>query len=71
MSDKIGRNDKCPYGSQLKYKKCCLESKLFEPEIVNSSDDNTIEEYDLMDELLYNIFLNNEDNWDEIILIND
>ena len=25
MSDKIGRNDPCPCGSGLKYKKCCLK----------------------------------------------
>ncbi|MDG1455480.1 MAG: SEC-C metal-binding domain-containing protein [Planctomycetota bacterium] len=24
MASKIGRNDPCPCGSELKYKKCCL-----------------------------------------------
>lgn len=26
MTSKIGRNDKCPCGSGLKYKKCCLRN---------------------------------------------
>ena len=25
-SNKIGRNEKCPCGSNLKYKKCCLNN---------------------------------------------
>ena len=24
MSNRIGRNQPCPYGSEVKYKKCCL-----------------------------------------------
>ena len=30
---KIGRNDKCPCGSGLKYKKCCLIKKTEEKKI--------------------------------------
>ena len=29
---KVGRNDPCPCGSGLKYKKCCLDKAMFEPE---------------------------------------
>lgn len=45
MSKKIGRNDKCPCGSQLKYKKCCLESKFYEPQIEITSDNESL--YDI------------------------
>lgn len=67
MSNKIGRNDKCPCGSQQKYKKCCLDSKIFEPEIVTSPEDYPFEEYNEMDELIYNIMVDIEDDWDETI----
>lgn len=54
---KIGRNQKCPCGSGLKYKKCCLKKeidelpplnftdfqKLFRNEITNKEFNNTIE----------------------------
>lgn len=30
MKRKIGRNDACPCGSGLKYKKCCMENEKFE-----------------------------------------
>ena len=32
---KIGRNDPCPCGSGTKYKKCCIDKALNEPEIEN------------------------------------
>ena len=31
---KIGRNDKCPCGSGKKYKKCCIDKKSFEEELI-------------------------------------
>ena len=31
MSNKIGRNDPCPCGSGLKYKKCCLDKEMTNP----------------------------------------
>ena len=34
MSKKIGRNDKCPCGSGLKYKKCCM-NKPDDPDYYN------------------------------------
>jgi len=37
MSNKVRRNDKCPCGSKLKYKKCCLESKIFETRNMNET----------------------------------
>ena len=33
MSKKIGRNDPCPCGSGLKYKKCCLGKTLSKSKI--------------------------------------
>ncbi len=36
-SDKIGRNDPCPCGSGLKYKKCCLGKPLTEPQPLTES----------------------------------
>ena len=32
---KIGRNDKCPCGSGLKYKKCCLIKDVEESQLLN------------------------------------
>ena len=39
MSNKIGRNELCPCGSGLKYKKCCIDKsqdQLFEEMIERS-----------------------------------
>jgi hypothetical protein len=30
QNKKIGRNDPCPCGSGKKYKKCCLDSRVYE-----------------------------------------
>ena len=35
---KIGRNDKCPWGSGLKYKKCCLIKEAKERQITNEME---------------------------------
>lgn len=40
---KIGRNDKCPCGSGLKFKKCCLEKEIIPNKFIGSKDINSIE----------------------------
>lgn len=35
---KIGRNDKCPCGSGLKYKKCCLIKEVEEKKLTNEME---------------------------------
>lgn len=42
MAKKIGRNNECPCGSGLKYKKCCLEKKTTSTEAVKS-ENNVVE----------------------------
>jgi len=44
MLEKVGRNDPCPCGSGLKYKKCCLpkdrEKKKIERELIEKKESN-------------------------------
>ncbi len=46
MTEQVGRNDPCPCGSGLKYKKCCLplDSKKEETEVETEVDTETLEE---------------------------
>ncbi len=41
---KIGRNEPCPCGSGLKYKKCCLGKEAEETELKDESENETVEE---------------------------
>jgi len=41
---KIGRNEPCPCGSGLKYKKCCLGKAPEEPELKDETENETVEE---------------------------
>jgi preprotein translocase subunit SecA len=36
-SEKTGRNELCPCGSKIKYKKCCLKKQLEQLEIFNQA----------------------------------
>ncbi len=36
---KTGRNEKCPCGSGVKYKRCCLETGVFEPCVYGEEED--------------------------------
>lgn len=45
MDEKIGRNDPCPCGSGLKYKKCCFgkpPKPKFKAKIIKSGPDYTL-----------------------------
>jgi hypothetical protein len=43
MAKKIGRNDKCPCGSGLKYKTCCLDKEITHYADMKKSENNTDE----------------------------
>lgn len=40
---KIGRNDKCPCGSGLKYKKCCLDKEIIHRTDLEKTGNNSVE----------------------------
>lgn len=50
MSDKIGRNDKCPCGSGKKYKKCCMNkdkasvTSTLPADVIKSIDDAELDD---------------------------
>lgn len=58
---KIGRNDKCPCGSGLKYKKCCLIKDIEESQLINELEmiSKTTKITDENDNRFYRIF------WDD------
>lgn len=58
---KIGRNDKCPCGSGLKYKKCCLIKDIEESQLINELEmiSKTTKITDENDNGFYRIF------WDD------
>ena len=50
---KIGRNQPCPCGSGLKYKKCCLNKTKEENKILNSDDVKYMEKHNFIDPFTY------------------
>lgn len=50
---KIGRNQLCPCGSGLKYKKCCLNKKKEDNKKLNISDIKYIEKHNFIDSFTY------------------